>query len=490
MAGNSKKSSRSADTIADYASRFSGFQERCLRETGAADPTSLASWLVRGKDRRKAVTWRTYKSAAIAGFEGKIASEAPDAADCHEAIAFLQGIPQTGCARSSKETSATKAERFRPKDQTKIFRALACSSSKHAPALRQFLDAGLIAGLRPCEWWRAHLAPPEAGYVAKLIVLNAKRTNGRAHGETRTLRWTNLTPEKIAALEAVTAQAASFPSRKAYKAYIDVLGDVLHDIERAVFPRRSSHITISTCRHEFAAMAKVIFRPEEVAALMGHAVDETAHVHYGRTKGRGAPHPAALFMPTPDPAEVARVRRTLEDGLHEARAIAARRAASHDASATKIAELDIEDVSVSNAPAIHDDAHPSQPSTASFVQEPALAPQMVDGSEKLMSNPPASSPQSGGAAPDHIDLQADLRMLADDDFPVPKPPKNSAEQVRRAALESARLREKTEESLAPVIETLEKFLRHAKAVGAGDRLQSDDPTRGEVVNSDEEFPRT
>jgi hypothetical protein len=254
-------------------------------------------------------------------------------------------------------------------------------------------------------------------------------------------------------------------------------GDVLYDIDRAVFPRRHSHITISTCRHEFAAMAKLIFHPEEVAALMGHAVDETAHVHYGWTKGRGAPHPDALFMPTPDPADVARVRRTLENGLHEARAIATRRAASHNARTPEIAGLDKEDVSVSNGPAVHDDADPSEPSTELFVHEPDLAPEPVGRSVESMSSASSSAPQSGSAAPDDMD-QVDLRLLAADDFPVPKPPKNLAEQLRRAALESARLRKETEKLMTPVIETLEKFLRHAKAVGASDKPNAVDPARG------------
>jgi hypothetical protein len=78
-----------------------------------------------------------------------------------------------------------------------------------------------------------------------------------------------------------------------------------------------------TPRHEAAARWKAVYvnsatTDEErlrglaiVAALLGHATDETATIHYGRPR-RGEGGSSRFPVPVPDAAEVARVRRRMQ----------------------------------------------------------------------------------------------------------------------------------------------------------------------------------
>jgi len=71
-----------------------------------------------------------------------------------------------------------------------------------------------------------------------------------------------------------------------------------------LWPKRTSHATLYSMRHQFSANAKASgFTREEIAALMGHAVDTTATQHYGK-KTAGY----EMITVRPDPAEVARIR--------------------------------------------------------------------------------------------------------------------------------------------------------------------------------------
>ena len=94
-------------------------------------------------------------------------------------------------------------------------------------------------------------------------------------------------------------------------------------ITKSLFPRRQKQPTLYTPRHEAAARWKAVYvnsatTDEErlrglaiVAALLGHATDETATIHYGRPR-RGEGGSSRFPVPVPDAAEVARVRRRMQ----------------------------------------------------------------------------------------------------------------------------------------------------------------------------------
>ena len=57
----------------------------------------------------------------------------------------------------------------------------------------------------------------------------------------------------------------------------------LNTANKAVFGNRNKNITLYSARHQFSANAKFSNKTKaEVAALMGHAVDATATIHYGK----------------------------------------------------------------------------------------------------------------------------------------------------------------------------------------------------------------
>jgi integrase len=54
---------------------------------------------------------------------------------------------------------------------------------------------------------------------------------------------------------------------------------------RQIWPRRESHITLYSGRHQFCANLKAVGRSRaEVAYAMGHGSEETAAAHYGKRR--------------------------------------------------------------------------------------------------------------------------------------------------------------------------------------------------------------
>ena len=72
------------------------------------------------------------------------------------------------------------------------------------------------------------------------------------------------------------------------------------------FPTRKEKISLYSLRHQFSANAKMSgFTREEIAALMGHVVDDTATVHYAKKRSG---HSVCMVMA--DPEEVKRIRKS------------------------------------------------------------------------------------------------------------------------------------------------------------------------------------
>ena len=91
-------------------------------------------------------------------------------------------------------------------------------------------------------------------------------------------------------------------------------------ITKGLFPKRGLRPTLSSPRHAAAARWKMAYvtsalNEEQrlpglaiVAAMLGHASDETATKHYARASTGDGVYP----VPEPDPAEIARIRHCLK----------------------------------------------------------------------------------------------------------------------------------------------------------------------------------
>ena len=174
--------------------------------------------------------------------------------------------------------------------------ALASSSWRYASIARLWLWVGVLTGLRPTEWQGASWQ--ESGPT--LVVRNAKHTNGRAHGVERRLRLHLLTPteqEAIHSMVDLVAVTQDFP---------ELYQQVRKTIARAgrlCWPRRIQRPSLYSARHQWTANAKRVYTQREVAAMAGHASEETAGIHYARRIQGEEAH-----LPMPDAEDMRRVR--------------------------------------------------------------------------------------------------------------------------------------------------------------------------------------
>jgi hypothetical protein len=163
-----------------------------------------------------------------------------------------------------------------------------------------WLVAGYATGLRPCEWRSAVLTEDEHARPV-LQVVNAKHTNGRANGATRTLALSGLRRQEREAVTLLLRAVAERPGE--FARLHRASADLLRAVNRELWPRRRGLTGLYSARHQFAADAKRVLDRTEVAALMGHRTTRTAGLHYAsRRHGRARPG-----LPRAQPDEVARV---------------------------------------------------------------------------------------------------------------------------------------------------------------------------------------
>lgn len=298
-----------------------------LEAPGSPSLTGYAAWL---KDCRSEVamsSFRQYRAASIAVFEAILDVEGLRPSlrlEVQRAVAILdstRGTPPSPRGQIPSRTSALKQKRISAQDWAKLVAALSVARRRHAPAVLLLFTAGLVTGLRPCEWINAALFE-DAENEWKLEVQNRKSTNGRSHGPTRSLSWSGCSTEVQAIQDWLAHLATHLPrdrarAREVWEAYYAQLRDTLGEVCQEVWPRRTRRPTFYTARHTFAAAAKAVLSSAEVGALLGHGTDLTAVTHYARPPKGGSKLPA-FVLPAPDPSEVMRVRQILESRLSRA----------------------------------------------------------------------------------------------------------------------------------------------------------------------------
>lgn len=300
---------RDITTQISYANRARALQARCLKELKIhkheeLDPRQLVGWLVTKKTQWSRPTWRQYK-AAIA-YKLELESENNFDPVAQEALESLMKVDVEGCPSSTKKTSGSKMKRFPMRDFRKILNALEYEKHDWSGDLENWLIAGLLTGLRPGEWARTKYFEDESGPY--ILVQNAKKTNGRAHGPTRTILLDGLNNSERNTIKEHISRANIFEHANDYKRFYHACAAILSRLTRRLWPKRTEHVTLYSTRHQFSANAKASgLLPEELAALMGHAVDTTAVKHYGKKVSGND-----IILVRPNPEEVAKVRSTLK----------------------------------------------------------------------------------------------------------------------------------------------------------------------------------
>jgi hypothetical protein len=198
--------------------------------------------------------------------------------------------------RMRPKTSAKKSKSISDKDLELLKSFLQDSLSKYAQSTLLWLLAGILTGLRPSEWQSAQLEDKGGGRV--LVIRNAKNTNGRAHGETRTIRLHKISDQDFETIDKHLRNVRG-KNPQAFADFYLGCRKLLSRISKQIWPRRLKRPALYTARHKFGADAKSTYKRDEVAALMGHASTETAYQHYARRhtgSGNMAVEPSQLDM--------------------------------------------------------------------------------------------------------------------------------------------------------------------------------------------------
>jgi len=275
---------------------------------GEDDPAGFAAWLASRAADLRASSFRQYRAAAIFAMP-RLFGDRPET---WRAVATL-ARPRPPRRRHLPPRSSALKLRHLPREdwlalETHLRRRAVAEGRAGgvvpAGLLLAWCRATLITGLRPCEWEGAicetGLDPP------RLVVRNAKRTHGRAHGPTRTLLLPGADRATLAELDLVCRTARRWAAAGRGETLRRRLACRLRREARRVLGEGRRLPSLYTLRHQAIANWKDVHDGIEVAALAGHAVTRTAGRHYaGRRRAWRRPAPPPV---RPSAADLAAVR--------------------------------------------------------------------------------------------------------------------------------------------------------------------------------------
>ncbi len=296
--------SKSPATIERYWSIYRSLEKRAAKETSKpGTPVAaiqIARLFLRYEATWQAATARVYRAAIVYAFE-QLEDEGDSAIPSARSV-LLAEHPDEVTARRLQEqfrekrreakrrsprTASQKVKRFSKRDSKKLLEELLRSRGKWGCLAARWFFVGSLTGLRPSEWKNVRIGTDEKGQNV-LLIRNAKNTNGRAHGEYRTLSLTGLSDHQRGAVLKHAAAVLSCASIGQFDRLYGACRQIVRRKADALWPQRARHPSLYTARHMFAADAKAMFDQVTVAALMGHASTASAGKHYAPAwSGRG-----------------------------------------------------------------------------------------------------------------------------------------------------------------------------------------------------------
>lgn len=297
------------DTKNLYIKKTFELSKRCRKklnifEHEELDIRQFVAWLILNKTNYNKNTWRLYKSAVIFFLETEIQKNNYIA---QEAYDTLKEEYSYECSKKSKKTSGKKVKRFPQQDYLKIMDFLDKEKESWAINLKNWIISGLLIGLRPIEWANAQYISDSI--CDKIIIKNAKNTNGRSFGEFRTIYLNNLNDKEKSILKEHITKCNEWELHNQFKYYYDSCSNKLRTICKKIWKRKQNNISLYSTRHQFSANAKASgFSCIEIAALMGHAIDKTATRHYARKQSG-----YDLIKVSPSPEDVLKIKSTINN---------------------------------------------------------------------------------------------------------------------------------------------------------------------------------
>lgn len=219
-------------------------------------------WLLQNRERWTAATFRQYRSALSFHYGSRSPRDG-------EAISLVSQ-ERLGVRPKHGQTSSGKKKCIPPARAKRLLTALREHGGLWESLAADVFECTIETGLRPIEWNSARLVGN------RLIVTNAKATNGRGNGKFREIE---LDAEAAERAEALIKRIQELPKGTRWH---DSARVALRSVRLEIYPK--SQYTLYTARHQFSANAKAINSREAVAELMGHNSIKTAKVHYGKRK--------------------------------------------------------------------------------------------------------------------------------------------------------------------------------------------------------------
>ena len=277
-----ERRTRTEKTINDYKKWIDKLTGQARRWFLANEPdvhvyelsnSQLVYWLLNYSSQISKATYRLYKSAIVYKLE----------TDGDEELCAYLLIHGSDASYGKDQSVSKKSKSIKEKDWVKLIEFLENSDYKWDKYLYDWMSAGVLCGLRPMEWTQSEIIDYNGQPALK--VKNAKNTNGRANGDYRILLLSNMSKDEYEIVERNLKNIKMFYDSGAYDDFYNECRERLCQLNKRIFGHRKKHITLYTARHQFSANAKFSGKSRsEVAALMGHGVDRTASIHYGKKR--------------------------------------------------------------------------------------------------------------------------------------------------------------------------------------------------------------
>lgn len=328
---------RSEATQKEYEERARRFIAMVARDLGLTAPNALAvvTYFLTTHGRWSESSIRQIRAYLLHVF-AIFSRQYPDNRGLREALRLLGALdPATGrlasptpCARVDRGTSANKRKSLTPTEAAAFYDALRMVEHRHAEIAQIQTWFGISLGLRPVEWETATIID------GHLVVQNAKATNGRANGPTRSLPLEEFGAEFVASLAAGLEVIAEARKTETWAA-------IHRNVARAMTAAsikagetcpslRDRPVCPYTLRHVATARMKGHLPPEVIAAVLGHRSISTASRHYAPARSAKGFHPIAA---TASPADVARIVARNRAATHDPAPIAPGTACGHSPAA-------------------------------------------------------------------------------------------------------------------------------------------------------------
>ncbi len=305
---------KTEDTLDQYKRRVNSIIKH------AGDPVSWPEWMERKYGIWSYSTFRTYKAAASAWL--LIQAEEAKKHNPRKLLIIeniLDQIKNIDVSKYKKRGSAgssLRAKNISDEESLKIINKLheyTQQGRKYAPMAVALFYSTPHLGFRPCEWLKVENDKIQYENGRPYIrVKNAKETNGRSHGEYRTLNLEKFDSDHIKYFSTILEKIYIFKIQGKDDYLIKQASKMLRKARQELWPRRKkNNITLYSCRHQFAGNAKKFFGSLYTATMMGHGIVDTCHRSYGYFRKGGVRcvnNDNTISMPQPDMNEMKRVR--------------------------------------------------------------------------------------------------------------------------------------------------------------------------------------